>query len=440
MENIIKDLGNGLVIRRSSRADTEALCAFNLQIHAEDESDRKGLAAWTQDLMGGQHPTFKPDDCTIVEELSTHKIVSTMNLISQKWTYDGIPFGVGRPELVGTLPEYREQGLVRKQFEIIHQWSQERGELVQAITGIPYYYRQFGYEMALDLGGGRVGYETGVLKLGEDQTEVYTVRAAMITDIPFIHNCYQAGSQRQPISVVWDDTLWKFELVGKHSQDINGRQIYIIEDEKHQPQGYLAVPGIKWRNLVAITAYELIPGANWFKITPAVVRWLWQFGAVQAQEQDLPHQAFGFLVGADHPVYQVYGRYLPNIRSAYAWFIRVPDLASFIQTIAPALEKRLAHSIMSSYTGHCVVSFYRSGIKMVFEQGRLVTTENLDGRGIKEFQAAFPDLTFLQLLMGRRSLQDLQSIFADISVNSDETRLLLNTLFPRKSSDLWPIS
>jgi hypothetical protein len=36
-----------------------------------------------------------------------------MNLISQIWAYEGIPFGVGRPELVGTLPEYRNRGLVR---------------------------------------------------------------------------------------------------------------------------------------------------------------------------------------------------------------------------------------------------------------------------------------------------------------------------------------
>ncbi len=33
----------------------------------------------------------------------------------------GFPFGVGRPELVGTLPEYRNRGLVRAQFEEVHQ-------------------------------------------------------------------------------------------------------------------------------------------------------------------------------------------------------------------------------------------------------------------------------------------------------------------------------
>ena len=102
-----------------------------------------------------QPSDLRPRRLPIVEEAATGRIVSSMNLISQTWTYDGIPFGVGRPELVGTEPEYRKRGLVRTQFEVVHALSAERGEMVQAITGIPYYYRQFGYEMAMGLGGGR---------------------------------------------------------------------------------------------------------------------------------------------------------------------------------------------------------------------------------------------------------------------------------------------
>src|SRR5512143_559145 len=153
-KNIIRELGAGLILRRSSPEDAEALAAFCGEIHSEEagKSDPQ-VTAWTRDLLTRPHPRFHPDDFTIIEEVSSGRIVSTLNLISQTWTYDGIPFGVGRPELVGTLPEYRNRGLVRLQFEEIHRWSAERGEMVQAITGIPFYYRLFGYEMALDLTG-----------------------------------------------------------------------------------------------------------------------------------------------------------------------------------------------------------------------------------------------------------------------------------------------
>lgn len=160
---VIRDLGDGLILRRSTPEDAEALATFNAAFHSDDGPDKpdERLAAWTRDLLTRPHPTFHPDDFTIVEDARSGKIVSSMNLISQTWSYAGIEFGVGRPELVGTLPEYRQRGLIRLQFDEIHKWSAERGELVQAITGIPFYYRQFSYEMGLELGGGPVHFRPG---------------------------------------------------------------------------------------------------------------------------------------------------------------------------------------------------------------------------------------------------------------------------------------
>ena len=140
-ENLIQKLEDGLIIRHATKDDEEALVAFNNEIHREGEWDGKGLEAWTRDLVSGKGPTFETGDFTIVEDTNTHQIVSTCCTISQTWSYEGIPFKVGRPELVGTKKEYRRRGLVRKQFEILHEWSAARGELVQVITGNPYYYR-----------------------------------------------------------------------------------------------------------------------------------------------------------------------------------------------------------------------------------------------------------------------------------------------------------
>ena len=122
---ILRDLGDGLILRRATLDDAEALATFNAQIFraAGSEQPNMGIAAWTQDLLSGDHPSCGAGDFTIVEEASTGAIVSSMVLISQTWTYDGIAFGVGRPELVGTAPAYRRRGLVRTQFEVLHQWS-----------------------------------------------------------------------------------------------------------------------------------------------------------------------------------------------------------------------------------------------------------------------------------------------------------------------------
>ena len=136
----LQELGPGLILRQARLSDVDALASFNSQIQSDDGPTQPDMrvAAWTRDLMEGLHPTSQAGDFTVVEETASGQIVSSMCLISQTWQYDGIPFGVGRPELVGTLPQYRGRGLVRAQFEVIHHWSANRGEKLQAITGIPY--------------------------------------------------------------------------------------------------------------------------------------------------------------------------------------------------------------------------------------------------------------------------------------------------------------
>ena len=118
-DKILRDLGDGLILRHSTSADAEPLADFCARIHSDEGADKpdERIAAWTHDLLAKPHPTFHADDFTVVAEAGTGRIVSTLNMIPQTWTYEGIPFGVGRPELVGTLPEYRNRGLVRIQFE-----------------------------------------------------------------------------------------------------------------------------------------------------------------------------------------------------------------------------------------------------------------------------------------------------------------------------------
>jgi hypothetical protein len=53
-------------------------------------------------------------------------------------------------EFVGTAPAYRRRGLVRRQFELAYRRSLDEGCLVQAVAGINWYYRQFGYDYALE--------------------------------------------------------------------------------------------------------------------------------------------------------------------------------------------------------------------------------------------------------------------------------------------------
>ncbi len=277
---IIRQLPGGLVLRRSTSADAEQLAAFNAFIHSDNDEPDERVGAWTRDLLSGNHPTFPVNDFTIVEDSTTGKIVSAMNLISQTWSYAGIPFKVGRPELVGTDPAYRNRGLVKTQFDVIHEWSRQRGELLQGITGIPFYYRQFGYEMAVNLGGSRVGAVFNVPRLTADQSEAYRFRPAVPSDVALIYRLYQAGSRRSLLSAEWDETLWHYELTGKSQNNCTRSEIRIIETTDGAPVGFLSHPFFMVEEMISLDDLEIIPGASWNEILPAVIRYLWQTGEI----------------------------------------------------------------------------------------------------------------------------------------------------------------
>ena len=440
-KTFIKDIGAGLILRRSSPEDAEALSAFCADIHSDDpEKPDPIIGAWTKDLLTRPHPRFRPDDFTIVEEAATGRIVSTLNLIPQTWSYDGIPFEVGRPELVGTAPEYRNRGLVRLQFEEIHRWSEQRGDLVQGITGIPFYYRLFGYEMAVDLDGARSGFAMHVPQLPTGQSEPCKFRLATEADIPVITALYQDGYRRYPLACIRDEAIWRYEL--RERDPLVAHPTVMIESSEGQVLGvFRHWPQVGKRRGISVNMYELKPGVSWLDITPAVIRYVWNIGQQCAAEQQRPCSAFTFELADSHPVYQMFRERLPEVHQPYAWYLRVSDLPRFLRHVAPALEQRLAQSPACGHTGQVRVSFYRSGLRLGFERGRLVTIEPWHpGPKEQEGDIAFAGLTFLQVLFGYRSLDELHASFADCWWSSNEVRALFDALFPKKPSQVLCLS
>jgi hypothetical protein len=184
-----RDLGDGLVLRWSTAADVDELERLYSHVFRDNADAPLNIftALWTRDLMSGRHPLIGPGDFALVEDTRQRMIVSATCLLAQTWEYEGIAFEVGRPEIVATEPDYRNRGLVRAIFDLIHARSAAMGHLAQGITGISFYYRQFGYEYALDLGGNRTVYFAAIPKLKPGEPEPYSLRDATSDDIPGSH-------------------------------------------------------------------------------------------------------------------------------------------------------------------------------------------------------------------------------------------------------------
>jgi hypothetical protein len=443
-ETVIRDLGDGLIMRHASPEDADELGDFNAHVHADEgvEFDEY-ISTWTRELLTSPHPTIAPGDFVVVVDTKTKRIVSSTSLLSQVWTYEGIPFRMGRPELVGTHVDYRRRGLVRTQMDYLHRVSAERGELVLGITGIPNYYRQFGYEMCLPLSGWRLGYAPQVPKL--EGAEPYHIRRAAEGDLPFIAQVYEMGCRRYPVACVRDAAMWRFELDGRADKNPLKRVLCIIETPGGESVGFIAHPPELWLGGgLFVTFYELKAGIPWAAVTSSVVRYLESTGKSYAErdstgEKKLTFEGFGFNLGGVHPAYDVFRDRMGRSREPYSWYIRVPDLRKFIGHIASALEERLAKSLFAGHTGELKLSFYRDGIRLGFENGKLSVVEPWQQRFSGDGDAKFPDLTFLYVLFCNRTPAELKHIFADCDFNS-QAEGLLNAMFPKRISHIWPVA
>jgi hypothetical protein len=358
-----------------------------------------------------------------------------------------VEFDAGLPELVGTHPDYRRRGLVREQFEVLHRWSKERGHLMQAIAGIPYYYRRFGYEMAVYMGEGRRLYVQDVPDKPskadgqEDSPRSYALRLATASDARFLSDLDRQGRGRYLLSSSRDEVLWRYEIAGRDPESDESLEVRIVENAAGSPVGCVCHTRDLRDGTLEVDGYELANGVSWLEVTPFVLSELAEIGHKHdSQEKKLA--SLTFALGEHYPLYDAIPEpplYRLDRSDHYAFYVRVPDLPEFLRYVAPVLERRLAASVAAGHTGEIKVSFYGGGLRIELERGRLGTVEHWSPSTEERGDAAFPDLTFLQLLFGHRSLEELDRAFADGWPGEGDARVLLGALFSRCPSALWPI-
>ncbi len=452
-----RDLGDGLRMRPVTPADLPELEAFGTQTFAP----RAGV--WMRKIAAGETPFCIPADYLVVEDTTTQRIVSSVGLLSQHWTYDGIPLRVGQPEFVLTRSEYRHKGLIRAQMAAVHAISEARGDHLQAITGIPYYYRQFGYEMTVPLGGARIAISDFLPQLKQGESEPYLVRPASREDLSFITELVAVNARRRSlVANVYSEAEWEHVLTGWEGERFRD-ELAIVTTLAGERIGFVQHNGwIRGMAQLAINTYELVAGMNWLAVTPTIFRYLQSYGEVIAArnraeaaaspepvtpEPMTDNQHCRYLnvwLGATHPVYDIFHQSVLSPRnglsmSPYAWYLRVADLPAFLRHIQPVLAARLAASELAGYTGDLRLGFYRTGLTLTFVDGIMTAIETFrpqsDGDGSGNGDVLFPNLTFLHVLFGHHTVEELRDVYPDCYARKEASRLI-HILFPKRPSAL----
>ncbi len=444
---IYEELGEGLLMRAATAEDSDALAEFHSKVFMEEKSsgtEAWWIAEWGRDLLTKPHPTLSLDDVIIVEDTGKSRIASSCIYFTQQWTYEGVPFDIGRPEIVGTSPEYRNRGLIRRQFNLMHQWAEERGHEVLVVLGIPYYYRQFGYEMAIDAEGGRSSNMLALPRWGKDEKRAYRMRDATVDDVGFITKTLRDSASRSLLHPLFKEDEVRYMSFDRNERSAVHYRTGILcksEDDSYgEPVGVIMYALILAIDQAVILRIEMSKPSYWRAAFPSLLREFEERARLAKDDHPDPEREIKTIrldMQPEHPAFIFDdGALGPASDRQYAWYVRVPDVSKFVRRIKCVLEERVASSYHAGLSGKFEIMFNRDGLVIEFEDGAVQSVKISDSINRHSASAAFHDLIFLRLLFGSRSVDELLQVFPDCKAGSKADKHLLETMFPKRSSDL----
>jgi predicted acetyltransferase len=416
-------LDDALAIRFcSNSADVEEVVALNALVHGVTESE--AVRRW---LCDG-HPHIRREGWLYVQERSSGRAVATLGLMPLIWRYATASLPVAELGFVATHPDYRRRGLQRVLSATFDRLATANGYTLAAIEGIPYFYRQFGYEYALPLSDSRFVFALELLP--PRPADTYRFYPAAKSDVPQLMAFYQKHSHPLAITTVRPQVMWhhylNLNLASAGSPvpagELAGLRPYLVQN-RGKVSGYVALTPSGWANRLNIV--ELAADDR------ETIMSTLAFARNQASE--LGHEAVGLQLPACHPACQVAGYLGIRPEREYGWQMKVLDVVRFLQTVSPALEERLNGSVLRGHSGSMVIDLYRQRVELSFDAGRVtIRPANVEA----EEDVRLPPGVATQLWLGWKPMDALVDWHRDVWVR-DEMRLLVDILFPPARAHIY---
>ena len=343
--------------------------------------------------------------------------------VSRLWIHEyQMRFGTALLKLggiagVGTKEEHRNKGYSRRVMEDSTVFMTENGFDVAMLFGIPDFYPKFGYSTALP--------ETWVeLDTEEAQAAVstYQIQKFEIGDVPAILALYAANNADRTGTPLRDETRWKKFKMGSNFGIV--ADPFVILNEADEVIGYFVCDDTEEKCILCDIGFQDRT------IFESIVRFLGdrakRIGVAQI-ECSMP---------ADHPFAIFCRRYgcqtnLDNPKNR-GGMMRIINQSSTLKGITGELEKRLRRSAhLSQWSGKILISTDLGQDCLGIDRGRVTYTSSK----ANAFHLEIPQDKLIQLMMGRRSIEDL-AIEPDVSITGGIIPILA-TLFPLGYPHVW---
>jgi len=361
------------------------------------------------------HPKMNLRNFYVIKDKD--RMVSTLNLIPVTWSIGGVQLKAAEMGHVGTLPEYRGKGLIQRLIDEYHKEVQKQGYDVAVIEGIPYFYRQFGYEYAVPL------LEETKIRLDqipEWKTEI-KIRPFAEKDIPKAKMLLEQSQRRFYVHSVRDEAIWKVQQRTNIASDPEPFQGYAVEEQGKMIAYFRIreIPKEKELLLTEITEVDQLAAQ-------ALLSFLKKYG----NQHNL--ETLSTNISYEEP----FAQYLVSLGAmksvpTYAWQIRIADYVRIFRKLKPLFEHRLANSMYNRLTETLNFNFRVFTIQVTVKDGKI-----RDIRKIAKSERSpigLNPLAFVQLMTGYKNRQELMETVPDVRVAVSH-RPLIDVLFPKMPS------
>jgi len=204
------------------------------------------------------------------------------------------------------------------------------------------------------------------------------------------------------------------------SYDDSKLSAYIIE-ENGIPEGYFLIGMSFDKEVHTIITPQLSP--------PQMIKLLQHIIDYPKKEQDLNLNVAEF---------SEFGKFILSIggklQSNYGWQIKVPDLKRFFESIKVVLENRIEKSKFNNLSKTVIISDYKQSIELIFNNGKIEAIKSKSGYpDVEKCDVRIPGATLLKLLLGDRTIDEINHIVKDARINPS-SKNLIKILFPQVNS------
>ena len=323
---------------------------------------------------------------------------------------------------VDTKEEHRNKGYSRRVMEHTLAYMTENGFDVSMLFGIPNFYHKFGYATAIP--ETYVEFDTKDVPAG---SPTYQVRKFQTEDAPKVVDLYTANNAKRTGTPLRTEIGWKeFTKRGGIVPDP-----YVVLNEADEVIGYFACDGDNAKkDMIERNCTLLDIGFQDRTIFETIVHFLAHGVEYTSAER------IRCAIPADHPFATFCRRYgcRTNIYTPkdHMGMMRIINQSSILEKITGELEKRLRRSAhLSEWRGQILISTDLGQDCLEIDQGSVRHTNSCKNG----FYLEIPQDKLIQLMMGRRNIEDL-AIEPDVWVNVGIIPVL-DTLFPLGHSHVW---